>query len=206
MSSTSRSSSPRVRRPRRSVGSRRADLSHPPDHHDHPVRCRRPDRRARPHGRAEDERSARPTGHHRECRRRRRHDRRPAGRAAPRGRLHHRARHRRHPRPEPDALQAPALQRGDGLHAGCADRGDPDGADRAQGPAGQQPQGIRRVRQEEPGQDELRLGGHRLGDPSRLHRARRRDGNAHHPRALSRHRVRRWATCRPGASTISATS
>ena len=69
-----------------------------------------------------------------------------------------------------------------------ADRRRADRADRAQGPAGQQSQGIRRLRQGQPGQDAIRLGRRRLGDASRLRRAQYRDGHRHRARAVQGHR------------------
>ena len=56
------------------------------------------------------------------------------------------------------------------------------------GPAGEQLQGIHRLRQGQPGQDAIRLGRRRLGDASRLRRARQRDGHENHPCALQGHR------------------
>ena len=114
-----------------------ANLSEPADHHDHPVRGRRPDRYSRPLGRTAHGRGAGSADRHRECRRRRRHDRVAARRPVAARRLYHRARHGGHACAEPDALQAAALQCGDRFHPGGADRRNPDRADRAQGPAGQ---------------------------------------------------------------------
>ena len=65
-------------------------------------------------------------------------------------RLQLRHRHRRHPRPGPDALQEAALQLADRFHPRGPDRAGADRADRAQGPAGEGLQGVRRLRQGEP--------------------------------------------------------
>ncbi len=77
----------------------------------------------------------------------------------------------------------------DRFHAGGADRRGADHPDRAQGPAGEGLQGIRRLRQGKPGQDAVRLGRRRLGDPSRLRAAQLHHRHQHHARALSRHRT-----------------
>ncbi len=146
------------------------------------------------------------TRHGRECRRRRRHDRLGARRQRDARRLSVRARHRRHPCPGPDALQEPALQRGDRFHAGHSDRQRSDRAGNAQGSAGQQFQGIRRLCQGEPGQDAVRLGRRRFGDASRLRAVELRHRRQCHARALSRHRARRCRISRAAASIICATS
>ena len=67
------------------------------------------------------------------------------------GRLQLRHRHRRHPRPGADALQEAALQFADRFHPRRPDRPGADRAHRAQGPAGEGLQGVRRLRQGEPG-------------------------------------------------------
>ena len=59
---------------------------------------------------------------------------------------------------------------------------------RAQGPAGQQPAGIRRLRQSQPGQDAVRLGRRRLRHASALRAVQPQARAQHHPRALSRRR------------------
>ena len=151
---------------RRAGQSRR--LSQPLDDHDHPVRRRRADRRARAPGRRPHERNPAPKRHRREYQRRRRPDRLAARRQCDGRRLRIRARHRRHPCARPDAVSAPALQRGDRFHAGDPDRQCSAGAGGAQGFAGRQFQGIRRLHQGEPGEDAIRLGRHRLGDASGL--------------------------------------
>ena len=104
-------------------------------------------------------------------------------------RLHDPARHRRHAGAGAEPLQEAALRRRQGLPAGRAARRGAAGADRAQGPAGQQHQGIRRVHQEEPGQDVVRLLRRRRGGASRHRAAQLGDRREHHARALSRQRA-----------------
>ena len=175
-------------------------------HHDHSVRGRRPDRRARPRHGAAHERDSRPAGGDRERRRRRRHDRLEARRRRRARRLHLRARHRRHPRAGPDAVQEAALQFGDRFHAGRADRRGADRADRAQGSAGEQPQGVHRLRE---GQPEPRC------NTARPARARRPISAAccsttssapTSPTCPIAAPARRCRTCRAAASTICARS
>ena len=103
-------------------------------------------------------------------------------------RLHDRHRHGRHPRPGPDALQAPALQFADRLPAGRTAGPGADPAHSAQGPAGQGPQGVPRLRQGEPGQDAVRLGRRGLRHAPRLRAAELSDGHQHRARAVQRHR------------------
>ena len=69
-----------------------------------------------------------------------------------------------------------------------ADRQRADRADHAQGSAGQQFQGIRRLCQGEPGEDAIRLGRRRLGDASRLRAAELRHRRRRHACSVSRHR------------------
>ncbi len=117
-----------------------------------------------------------------------------------------RARHRRHPCPGPDALQEAALQLADRLHAGRAARRGADHPDRAQGPAGQELQGVRRLRQGEPGQDAVRLGRRRLGHPSRLRAAQLHASAPTSPTCPIAAPDRRCRTCRAAASTSCARS
>ena len=100
------------------------------------VRGRRPGRHHRAHHGGAAERGPRPAGHHREHRRRRRHDRRGAGRQGGARRLHAAAVGQRRARHQPDPLQAAALQRGGRLRARGAVFGIGAGPDRAQGFAG----------------------------------------------------------------------
>ena len=62
----------------------------------------------------------------------------------------------------------------DRLHAGGAARRSSDRAHHAQGPAGEQPQGVRRLRQGQPGEDAVRFGRRGLGHASRLRAAQLR--------------------------------
>ena len=70
-----------------------------------------------------------------------------------------------------------------------ADRRGPDRADHPQGPAGEQSQGIHRLREGKPEQDAIRLGRRGLSDPSRL-RAAQLPNRGRHTCPLSRHRPR----------------
>ena len=102
----------------------RAGMAGPAADHGGAVRGRRRRRRHGTHPGAAPVGAPGPAGDRRECRRRRRHDRhQPGGESRPR-RLSVRARQRRHPCLQPDALQEPALQRGDRFRAGRADRRD----------------------------------------------------------------------------------
>ena len=94
----------------------------------------------------------------------------------------------------------------DRFHAGRADRRGADHPDRAQGPAGEGLQGVRRLRQGEPGQDAVRLGRRRLGHPSRLRAAQLHPRHQHQSHALSRHRAGDAGPGRPAASTSCARS
>ena len=58
----------------------------------------------------------------------------------------------------------------------------------------QRSQGIHRLRQDEPGEDAVRLGRNRGADAPRLRAAQRRDGREHHACPLSRQRARRCRT------------
>ena len=81
-----------------------------------------------------------------------------------------------------------------------------DRADRAQGSAGERLQGVRRLRQGEPGQDAVRLGRRGLGDASRLRAAQLRARHQHHARPVTAAPARRCRICRPDASTSCARS
>ena len=83
----------------------------------------------------------------------------------------------------------PALQRGHRLHAGRAGRGAADRADDAQGPAGQQPAGVHRLRESEPGKMQYGSAGAGSAVASRLRAAQRREQHQHHARSLSRRRA-----------------
>ncbi len=88
----------------------------------------------------------------RQCRRRGRHRRQPARRQGRARRLHHADRQYRHPRLQPVALQAAALQLGHRIPAGRPGFGvaaDPVGP---QGSAGQQPAGVHRLCEGQPGE------------------------------------------------------
>jgi hypothetical protein len=78
------------------------------------------------------------------------------------------ARHHQHACREPDILQTSALQRGDRLCTGRADRREPDCIGRSQGFARQQSAGVHRPCESEPGEDAIRLGRSGLLGPSRL--------------------------------------
>ncbi len=72
------------------------------------------------------------------------------------------------------------------FHAGRACFGIAAHPDRAQGPAGEQSPGIRRLCEIKPEQDAVRLRRRRLGHASALRAAQHGDGRHGHPRALSR--------------------
>ena len=112
--------------------------------------------------------SARATSHHRERRRRRRHERRgPRGQGAA-GRLPVPARQCRYTRPQPDALQAAALQFSDRLRAGRAPRRPADGDGLAHEFSRRQSPGLHRLRQGQPSHDAVCVGRHRFADAPRL--------------------------------------
>ena len=166
---------------------RRPELADPAGDHGRSVRPRRRHRRVGTHRRPPARRDAGPAGGHRKRRRRRRHGGLGARGQGGARRLSVRARQpgRRH---QPDALQEPALQSHHRSGAGRADRRSADGAGRAQGPAGRRPQGVHRLRQEEPGRDAVRLGRRRLHRPCRLRAAQRQDGGQHRAHSLPRRR------------------
>ena len=99
------------------------------------------------------------------------------------------ARHGRHAGAGAEPVQEAALRCRQGLPAGRAARRGAAGADRAQGPAGQQHQGVRRVHQEEPGQDAVRLLRRRRGGASRHRAVELVDRRERHPCPLSRQRA-----------------
>ena len=77
------------------------------------------------------------------------------------------------------------------------------GADHAQGFAAEHARGIRRLRQGEPGQDAIRLGGRRLGHACLRRAAQRRHGHQDYACTLSRLGPRHAGPDRPAASTSS---
>ena len=76
----------------------------------------------------------------------------------------------------------------DRFHPGCAYRRGPDRAHHAQGPAGQQSPGVRRLREGQSGQDAVRLGRSRLCHSPGLRAAQLSHRRRYHARSLSRHR------------------
>ena len=61
--------------------------------------------------------------------------------------------------------------------------------DRPQGPPGQQPPGVRRLRESKPGQDAVRLGGRRCRHPPAMRAPQHGDGRENHPCPVSRRRT-----------------
>ena len=147
-----------------------------------PERRRRPHPGAGPDGRARADRRRGKSG------RRRRHGRLAARVARHAGRLGIRARQQRHAQLEPVALQEPALRHDQGLHAARPRGRIAARHHRAEGSAGQHAAGVHRLREGEPGQDPVRLGGRRLRLACELHPAQRHARRERHPRALSRPR------------------
>ena len=181
-----------------------AGLSQPPGQHGRRGGGGRADRRVcAHHGRAHVAGSW-PARRDRERRRRRRHVGRPARRAGRARRLHHLARDDCNARQSATADRQAAVRSGGGFHARRADRGNPADPDHAQGFSRQHVRGVRRLRQGEPGEDELRLGRRRLRRAPRLRDARSRHGHQHHPRSLSGHGLRRCRTWSAGGSIFSA--
>ena len=191
----------RRRRPRR-----RAELADAAGHHGGAVRRRRRGRCGGAHPGHAHVRAAGPPGGGRERRRRGRHGRRRARRQGAARRLCVRARPQRHPCGQPDALQKSALQRGDRLRAGRADRRAADHHDHAQRFPRRQSARVRRLCEGERNEDAVRLGRRRLGQPSRLPAAQCGRRDQRHPRALSGRRAGDAGRWSPAASTMSATS
>ena len=140
--------------------SRPAGVAGQAHHHRGELPGGRPDRRHRPLVRPARAAGDRPAGHHRQQARRQRQYRRRPGRPRAGRRLHLPAFGLEHAGAEPRDVQVDGLRPGQGPHhhlghlvGRAAGRG-------AQVGAGLQPQGVRRVRQEEQG--ELRLVGDRL--------------------------------------------
>ena len=114
-------------------------------------------------------------------RRRRRHGRLAARRQGDARRLHVADGQHRHPRLQPGPAQVPALQFRHRLRAGRPGDGIAAHPARAQGPAGEQPAGVRQIRESEPGQDAVRLRRRRLRHASALRASQhdaRRQGHA----------------------------
>ena len=80
-----------------------------------------------------------------------------------------------------------------------------DGADHAPRSSRRRSAAIHRLREGEPGQDAVRLGGRGRADAPLLRAAQCRDRNQHHARSLSRRRPGDAGPDRRAASTISAT-
>ena len=131
----------------------------------------------------------RQAGDRRQCAWRRRHDRLAAGLPGSARWLQFVLGIDRHPCAQSDAVQEAAVQRRHRFRPGRADRRCRAGAHDAQGFAGQQPCGIHRLRQGEPGQDAVRLGRGRHLVAYRLRAAQPDDRHRHHPRSLSRRRA-----------------
>ena len=187
-------------------GASAAGLSEPSDHYGGGGRGRRPDRRVHPHHGRTHEPDPRADRYSGERWRRRRDAGRPARRQGRAGRLHGAARHHRDPH-QPAALwRQAALRPAQRLRPGGADRRDSADPDRAQGLPGQHLRGVRRPRQGEPGQAQLRLGGRRLCRASGLRHARSGARHRHPARAVSRHRAGNAGHARRPASIFSAKS
>ena len=94
----------------------------------------------------------------------------------------------RHARLQPSALQEADVQLDNRIPAGRLDDGIAAYPDRAQGSAGEQFQGIRRLCESEPEQDAVQLGRRRLGHAFALRALEHGNGRQRHARALSRGR------------------
>ncbi len=117
-----------------------------------------------------------------------RHHRQPARRQGRARRLHADDRQYRHARLQPVAVQAAALQRRHRFHAGRPGVGLAAHPAGPQGPAGEQPAGVHRLCESQPGEDAVRLGRRRLRHASALRPAQPDAQGRHHARALSRRR------------------
>ena len=135
------------------------------------------------------DRRARPDRRRGESGRRRRHGRLAARVARRRRTARIRARQQRHAQLEPVALQDATLRHDQGLHAAWACGRVAARHHRAEGSAGQHAAGVHRLREGEPGQDPVRLGGRRLRLARELHPAQRHARRERHPRAVSRPRA-----------------
>ena len=156
---------------------------------DRAVRRRRSGRHFRPHRRGHLLASSRAILRGRERRRRRRHGRHAQGRAGEARRLHPRRRPHGHQCRGADVLSEPRLRSGKGFRADRRHRHAGRAPGRAQGHPGEQPQGIRRVGQEEREQIEHGPCRRRLGVLSRLPALEQRDRHPSDPGAFHRHRA-----------------
>ena len=176
--------------PARARGKRhRAGLADPAAHARRALCRGRLGRRQRPHHGAAHGRNPRPAGGDRERRRGGWNDGLAPRVARAAGRLSVGDRQSRQPRRQPDALQAAALQLGDGLRAGRPRQPGPLRAAGAQGPSGEHAAGVHRLCEGEPGEAAIRLGRRRLDHAHGLHPAQHGARHRDDAHSLSRHRT-----------------